>query len=124
MLGWIQKLKAVLFERRPRTPEIVVGPDGFSIVDRGRPVVHVNWPAVKEIFVLKRDLVTYDTIRLCFRVSDDESHYEVDEDWAGYEELCEEVERRFELCEPDWRSTVAFPPFATNLTTLWRAEKP
>jgi hypothetical protein len=124
MLRWIQKLKAVLFERRPRTPEIVVGPDGFSILDRGRRVAHVDWCAVKEIFALKRDLSTYDTIRLGFRVSDDERHYEVDEDWPGYEQLRQEIERRFKLPEPDWWSNVAFPPFATNLTTLWRADEP
>ena len=74
---------------------------------------------MKEIFVFKMDLLTHDTIRLGFRVSDDGAYWQVDEDDMGFRELLEELERRFEIVDKNWWTKVAFPAFATNRTTLW-----
>ena len=74
---------------------------------------------MKEIFAFKRDMLTFDTIRLGFRVSDDGTFCEIDEDIPGFGELQAEVERRFDMVDKNWWSKVAFPAFATNRTTLW-----
>ena len=100
------------------TTTIELTADGFAVLQRGKEVGNVSWSSVKEIFAFKLDLLTHDTIRIGFRVSDDGTYYDVDEDWPGYRALVEELERRFEIGE-DWWPKVAFPPFATNRVTLW-----
>jgi hypothetical protein len=100
------------------SPEIEVTADGFAVLQRGEEAAIVCWSSVKEIFAFKLDLWVHDTIRIGFRVSDDGTYYDVDEDWPGYRALVEELERRFEIGD-DWWPKVAFPAFATNRTTLW-----
>ena len=93
--------------------------DGFSITEHGGLPNQLAWASVKEIFAFKLDMGTFDTIRLGFRVSDDGTYWQVDEDDPGFRELLAEVERRFDIVDEDWWSKVAFPAFATNRTTLW-----
>ena len=116
MLNWLRKLA---FRFPDRLPRIQLVSDGFLVVDRDGTSRHVAWETVKEIFAFKRDLLTYDTIRLGFRISDDGRSWEVDEDWPGYTGLLAEIERRFDIVDKEWWSKVAFPAFATNRTTLW-----
>ena len=97
---------------------IQLAPDGFSISDNG-PKHVLAWDSVKEIFALKLDMGTHDTIRLGFRTSDNGAYLEIDEDVVGFGELVVEIERRFQLLEKNWWTKVAFPAFAMNRTTLW-----
>lgn len=93
--------------------------DGFSIIEHDGSVHQVAWVSVKEVFAFKLDMGTFDTIRLGFRVSGDDSCFQVDEDDPGFRDLLAEIERRFDIVDKDWSSKVAFPAFATNRTTLW-----
>ncbi len=97
---------------------IQLNSDGFVIIGRDSSI-QVPWASVKEICALKRDLLTYDTIRLAFRVSADGNYVEVDEGDTGYGDLVQEIERRFEIVDKDWWHKVAFPAFGTNRTTIW-----
>ena len=54
--------------------------DGFSVIEHDGTLHQVAWASVKEIFAFKLDMGTFDTIRLGFRVSDDGSGWQVDED--------------------------------------------
>mgnify|MGYP000982318756 CR=1 FL=1 len=103
----------------PRNPIIRLAPDGFLLEERGGATLRVAWASVKEIFAFKVDLFTHDTIRLGFRLSDDDRRWEVDEDCIGYQELVAEIQRRFDIADSEWWEKVAFPAFATNRTTLW-----
>lgn len=98
-------------------PRIVLSDVGFAIESENDENVIVRWEDVVEIFAFKLDLLTYDTIRLGFRVDESGDFYEVDEDWEKYSELVSDVESRFTVVE-DWWSTVAYPAFETNQTTL------
>ncbi len=98
---------------------IRLGSDGFSVIEHDGSLHQVAWASVKEIFAFKLDIGTFDTIRLDFRVSDDDSYLQVDEDDAGFRDLLAEVERRFDIVDKNWWGKVAFPAFATNRTTLW-----
>jgi hypothetical protein len=93
--------------------------DGFSIIEHDGTPNYLAWTSVKEVFAFKLDLFTYDAMRLGFRVSDDGTYCQVDEDDAGFSELWAEVERRFDILDKEWWTKVAFPAFATNRTTLW-----
>lgn len=95
---------------------------GFDIVAEGANRAYVRWIDVQEIIAFKLDLLACDTIRIAFRVADSGEHYEIDEDWAGYQELIAEVERRFDLSD-GWWEKVVFPAFETNRTTIWRAAR-
>jgi hypothetical protein len=102
-----------------RSPRILLNAEGFSVVGQEGDSHHIEWASLKEIFAFKLDLWSFDTIRLGFRVSDDGTYWEVDENWPGYRDLLEEIERRLEIVDPDWWQQVAFPAFSTNRTTLW-----
>ena len=93
--------------------------DGFSIIDDDGSQHRLAWASMKEVFAFKLDMLTFDTIRLGFRVSSDDSYFQVDEGDPGFRDLRAEVERRFDIVDKDWWSKVAFPAFATNRTTLW-----
>ena len=100
-------------------PTIELNSDGFVVVDEAERIA-IEWKEVIEIFAFKLDLLSCDTIRLGFRVTNTDEFYEVDEDWSGYKALVAETENRFEVAE-DWWRAVAFPAFAENLTTIWSA---
>lgn len=100
-------------------PMIRFDSNGFSLIKHDGAAQHVPWASVKEVFTFKLDLVTYDTIRLGLRVSEDGEYWQVDEDDVGFQELLTEIERRFGIRDKEWWTKVAFPAFATNRTTLW-----
>ena len=116
MFSWLRRLN---LRSRPKTVTIRLASDGFSIIEHDGTPHYLAWVSVKEIFAFKLDLFTYDTMRLGFRVSDDGTYWQVDEDDVGFCELRAEVERRFDIVDKEWWTKVAFPAFATNQTTLW-----
>lgn len=83
----------------------------------------VCWSDVKEVFAFKRDLFAVDLLCIGFRISDDGSYYEINEEMNGYKEVMATMEKAFPRLTPDWWSKIAFPAFATNLTTLWGESK-
>jgi hypothetical protein len=120
MMTWLKQWFGGL-RRSPRTGEarVVLTDGGFEVVQYGEVVCCVRWSEVKEVFAFKLDLLTTDCICLGFRVSDAGDYCRVDEEMPGYAELVEAMPRALPGCKEDWWSPVAFPAFATNLTTVW-----
>ena len=121
MFSWLRRLNVNLRPRPSMTTitTIRLTSDGFSVTEHDGTPHQMAWACVKEIFACKRDFGIVNTIRLGFRVSDDGTYWEVDEDDPGFRELLAEIERRFGIVDKEWWSKVAFPAFATNRTTLW-----
>ena len=101
--------------------EILIVADGFDVrYRRTGPAKHsrFRWTDVDEIVAFIVDLGTFDTIRLGIRSRVGDQYVELDEDWTGFNQFVENIERRFDISH-EWWSSVALPAFATNLVTLW-----
>lgn len=102
-----------------RNPEIQTSSAGFEVRTDASLVCRIEWTDIREIVACKIDLGTIDTIRIGFRIADEDDWLEVDEEWVGYKDLVGELKQRFEIDEGWWRK-VALPAFATNRTVLWQ----
>jgi hypothetical protein len=78
----------------------------------------LRWSDVVEIVAYKRDLLTTDLVCVGFRCLASDDVIEIDEEMAGFDAAMAAVAFRFPLPE-NWRSDVAFPAYATNMTTIW-----
>ncbi|MBC8355684.1 MAG: hypothetical protein H8E66_27210 [Planctomycetes bacterium] len=105
----------------PNLPEITVTASRFKLTRGDHEELEVNWDSIVEIIAFKRDMFGYDVICLCFRVSENDDFIEVAEDFPGHSAFIQELTSRFALAE-NWWNDVAFPAFATNASTIWRAE--
>ena len=103
---------------RPR-PFIKLEASGFSVTVRDKVVLYINWADVREVVAFKEDLFAHDEICVGFRTDETDSYPRVEEDFVHYEELLQELPRRFPGLRTDWFSDVAVPAFAPNWTTLW-----
>lgn len=123
MFSLLRKWRNWMKTRRGR-PVLSLESDGFACTWRGK-TTKVSWSEVLEIFAFKRDLWTYDMICIGFRVSEDGNYYEIDEEMPGYNAVVAAMENAFPgiVKREAWFHSVAFPAFATNLKTLWGAEK-
>jgi hypothetical protein len=74
-----------------------------------------------ELRVVQRevDLFTVDQIRLVFSLA---TGVVVSEDMTGFDSLTEVLPQQFPCFVETWFSTVAFPAFQQNRTTLWARE--
>ena len=117
MFKGLRQLFSRIFQKDK--PRIVLEQDGFSLFDDGGRLFLVKWSEVLEVFGFKEDWGTVDCICLGFRVSDDGTFHEVNEEMPGWEHLVKELDRVFPNTTKDWWKTVAFPAFATNRTTIW-----
>jgi hypothetical protein len=77
-----------------------------------------RWNELQRIIAFKRDLLTTDLICIAFELTD--RAVEVDEKMEGYNSTLEGMTAHFPRLNHQWLSSVAFPPFATNLTTIWQ----
>lgn len=96
---------------------------GFSVSFRQRQMEYyasLNWEDVREIKTFKRDLFAIDLICWWFCCSDDDYRIEINEHMLGYDKLITAVQSRFTI-NNDWFG-VAFPAFATNMTTVWQKQ--
>jgi hypothetical protein len=110
-----------LWSRKPDAT-IVVGPHGFELLKNGKALFRVIWDDVEQIQAFKRDLGVVDDIRIAYQLRSG-SWVEVSEDLDGYKEMLEAIDDRFHGIDKEWWPKVAFPAFATNLTTLWSRPK-
>ncbi len=79
----------------------------------------IRWQEIIEIAAWKRDLVAVDLICLGFRWAGSEVYKEVDEETEGWDALIKQIRHRYGADDREWWREVAFPAFATNLTTIW-----
>src|SRR5688572_9314442 len=78
-----------------------------------------EWNEVREIVAWKEDVFAYDLICIGLRISNEPNYLRVHEEADGWEELIEELERRYGVGMGDWWTQVAFPAFKENWTVLW-----
>jgi hypothetical protein len=118
MSAFLSKLKKRLARQELRRV-VKCDAEGFEVFEAERSQARVRWSDVVEVFAYKMDLLMYDEICIGFRVAADGTHWWVSEEFSGYRELIEELKQRFPGIREDWFSTVAFPAFVPNRTTLW-----
>lgn len=83
------------------------------------PVASFSTKEILEVFVFKRDLLTVDCICIGFRLDQDCTFYEIDEEIKGYEEVLKKLPQYFAGIKQDWFPDVAFPAFKTNCQSIW-----
>ena len=119
MIGFLRNLVNRL-RARPPVQTVRVSDRDLSLLTGDREYDHFAWDEILEIVTFKRDLFTYDDIRLAFRL--DDGWLEVSEDALGWPELTEEMQRRFQDIPTDWYTTVMFPPFETCYRVLYKRD--
>ena len=105
---------------RPPVRTVRVSHKDLSLLKGDREYAHFAWDEVLEVVTFKRDLLTYDDIRLGFRLAD--GWLEVSEDAQGWSEMTQEMHRQFPEIPPDWYMTVMFPAFETCYRVLFKRE--
>lgn len=107
--------------RQPDKPEptIRLEDSGFLVADGDEVAFRVMWTDVREVVAYKEDLFGYDDICVGFRLDDTDQYFRVTEEFGHYEELLQELPRRFPGIRTDWFNDVAYPAFVPNWTTLW-----
>lgn len=90
--------------------------------DKSVSTISSKWSEVTAIHAFKRDVFAYDL--LCVAITDPEGVIELDEEMEGWENLIEALPSYLPgtLSRADWWEKVAFPTFATNMTTLYSKE--
>lgn len=99
--------------------EIRLRDDGFSRLRKGQTEFDIVWDNVRGIAAFKQDIFVHDLICVAFRTDGSPYYCHVSEDDAGYEELVQEIERRFPDHNPEWWRKVAFPPCQYCWTVIW-----
>jgi hypothetical protein len=118
MTSFFSKFRRRLSRHGPQQ-EVKFDRDGFSVFEESTPKGRVLWSEVVEVFAYKLDLGTYDEMCIGFRIDADGTHWCVSEEFVGYQELIQKLRDKYPGIRDDWFSTVAFPAFAPNRTTLW-----
>ena len=118
MTDFLANLKNRL-SRKKKNREVRFDDAGISIFEHDKLMSQVAWTSILEIFAYKEDRFTFDDICLGFRFDADGTYWMISEDYIGYQELLDELKRRYDGIRTDWFSEVAFPAFAANRTTLW-----
>jgi hypothetical protein len=108
--------------REARSIEVFADDEGVGIV-RARQATEqlFRWSDVTEIKTFKLDLITFDDIRLAFKV--DGGWYEIGEDTPGFTQLTEKMMAIFPAVPADWYADVMLPPFAANERILFECQR-
>jgi hypothetical protein len=105
------------------SPRLTFDEAWLRVEEPGTNATALRWADVKEIFAFKDDVFAYDIICLGFRLDDDGTYLKIDEEHEGYKELLAFLPTVFPVARTDWFFEVAFPAFATCLTSLWGEKK-
>ncbi|MBZ5615254.1 MAG: hypothetical protein LAO23_14695 [Acidobacteriia bacterium] len=102
--------------------EIRCDENGFVVTASGsrEPNASLAWDEVDTVLAYKRDLYTVDLICLGFVTP--ERTIEVHEEMQGWSQLVEQLPSRLRGMPPfsGWWESVAKPPFAPSVTTLYK----
>jgi len=80
----------------------------------------VEWLEVELVFAYKVDCYTYDMIWLAFERHGDGEALHVREEAEGFQNLMSALGTAFPEISPEWYFDVMQPPFAENLTVLFK----
>ena len=117
----IDLLRRLMSRLRPRAPALAVrvSDETVTLFEGTRQCVHFAWREVQEVVTFKRDCLTYDDIRLGFRIAD--GWIEISEDSEGWSDLNAALADRFPTVPTGWYEAVMLPPFETCYRVLYRA---
>lgn len=102
-----------------------VNREGFSILQKGEPTIRVFWREIDQIRAYKQDLVTDDLVCWDITVTKNESSqtYSLHEELDGFELLVDYISDELVSFDKIWRQKVIRPPFAENLTILYKKKE-
>jgi hypothetical protein len=106
--------------RRDVRRRIIVGADGFELHEGDVRFEEVRWQEIGEIVAWKRDELTVDTVWMEFHLPADGRFVAVNEDDEGFAKMVREVKRIFPDSLQHWDREIIQPPFAANLTQVYR----
>jgi hypothetical protein len=118
MKGLLSKLRRRMARDYPRRT-VFWDEEGFTVTEEDKAPSRLEWVEIDKIYAHKIDLFSYDEIMLGFAAQKANRVVEVGESLTGFQEFRSEVERRYPTALQDWFTTVAFPAFEQNLTTIW-----
>ena len=104
---------------KSRIPYLVVDDLGFSLCKSGNELERYAWNEVEKIVAFKRDYFTYDKICLQIDIGNRVGPLELNEEFAGYKQFSEAIEKYLPSVCQGWWSKVAFPAFAENATLVF-----
>jgi hypothetical protein len=112
-----------LFSRQPnreaRVIHVQLSDDGFAVTKDSGDAESTTWSEIERIYTYKVDCWAYDMIWLAFeRQGRVELH--IPEDAEGFDSLRAAVNDSFPDLNSEWYFGVMQPPFAENLTVLFR----
>ncbi len=123
----IEKLKAEgkleTCLEKPENGTITVAEEGMRVSiprKKEEEVKEIKWDEIDEIIAYKKDLFAVDLICWQFCRLADEYVVEINEEMVGYKVLLKTLENKFGIKEEDWFRKVAIPPFAPNVTSVWK----
>jgi hypothetical protein len=91
--------------------------DSFTI-DLKNGKRKICWKDIQKLEGYKRDLITIDQV--CLDIILNETIITISEDTEGFGPFIEELKKQFPSIDKDWDLKVTEPPFATNLTVLFK----
>jgi hypothetical protein len=122
----MQTLKSLISQmNRKAEPGIVrVQPSdsGFVALWENGTVKVVKWSEVERIYTYKVDCYAYDMIWLAFEGSEHDGAVHVREEAEGFQDLMSAMGKAFNEINPEWYFNVMQPPFAEQLTVLFKRE--
>lgn len=115
----LRRLSRLLRRRRVGPPRIVTDKGGFVVKAQDGREFPVRWERVVRVLAYKRDLWTTDEVVLAFRQwPDPELVLEVSEEWPGFADLFEPLERELGVSARWYLDTIG-RPFATDFQVVY-----
>ena len=110
---------AVGKRRDPQVTRVDVSGSGFVVRQDDGISEAVDWTEVEFVYTYKVDCYTIDMIWLVFGVAG-RHEIHIREETEGFESLMSAVNKAFPNMDQEWYLKVMQPPFAENLTLLYR----
>ena len=100
---------------------VLVDDSGVARIGRSEQT-RLAWQQITSVYAYKKDVITFDDIRIVLGDEVLRTWIEISEDDEGFKELITQLPSRLPGClsEKEWWQKVALPPFATNWTQLFQ----
>lgn len=113
-----------LFKQKPfEIPNAIYGTlkttgSGFTLIQKDKATLSVDWDQVKQIATYKWDCYIYDLICLEFKLIEQE-YLNIHEHMIGFWETAKSMELAFPDIPDNWADKVMLPPFEHNYSVLF-----
>ena len=95
--------------------KIVIGTQGFEVLERRKCIRSIAWSEIKEIIGYKKDLFCFDTVVFGFRTTEEDAYFTVFEEIEGCYELERALVANLELFDREWRDKILLPAFVLDV---------